>query len=706
MEKSFTSLVKRTSFQLPSFGFSTTSTIEKTRFGMGLSKLRLLSCLLLLTFCEMGWAQCPNIQIVDLRDVPGFPQADNLNVFGDPDTLSLLVFTDDPGEIQGFEMTVNMVQGMRYAGFEDTHYGGCTDISNADPDISSPVFIANGITCGDIFVANIGVTADCTVDLTNNDYTIEVEYEYVYFPPTGGAIECKGSYTLDNNFNSSLKESVLNMFSPSPIDVTVTGLGTPACQTLTISQDGLQAYVDEFQFAVCGLDLGPTSTVSLTSITGNGIDVLANGTYDPADSSFTVTFDGTHFLTNSNPNPADERMNTNEEISVEICYEVANCPEGADIPFAYKAWYGCFDEICQTTGQSSFLKVRPTGSQLPDITASLENGITICGSDATVNTTIVNPNTDTDQNVYTDVSLGFQACGLEQIIITEVTINGENVPPLYMVIGDDIDIDLSMNTNPDIGLVDYDGDGFFDDLPGGAAPLNVTVKFNLGCGVGGPYGGDNCPVINCENVQFYFKGKTNCGNAFRGFPSTDGFDLLYGQTAASNPTEMALNNSGSVVGYDFGQYSNDGAPINGTNASTQEITFCFDFGRENIEECPSGPTTRYVAQLAGPQIIIEDFEFVPGSAMLSTDGGASYTAVPDGDVDLALIDQSNAELTINAGTTDAQLCYKYTLELDACHCSPAQFVSVTQQVVSTCTCLLYTSPSPRDQRGSRMPSSA
>ena len=26
--------------------------------------------------------------------------------------------------------------------------------------------------------------------------------------------------------------------------------------------------------------------------------------------------------------------------------------------------------------------------------------------------------------------------------------------------------------------------------------------------------------------------------------------------------------------------------------------------------------------------------------------------------------------------------------------------------VNTCTCLLYTSPSPRDQRGSRMPSSA
>jgi len=115
------------------------------------------------------------------------------------------------------------------------------------------------------------------------------------------------------------------------------------------------------------------------------------------------------------------------------------------------------------------------------------------------------------------------------------------------------------------------------------------------------------------------------------------------------------------------------------------VTFCFDFGRENIEECPSGPTTKFVTQLAGPQIIIEDFEFVPGSAMFSSDGGASYAAVADGDVDFTLIDQSNAELTINAGTTDAQLCYKYQLELDACHCAPPQFVAVTQQVVSTCS---------------------
>ena len=107
-----------------------------------------------------------------MRGTPGFPQADDINVCGDPDTLSLLVFTDDPGEIRGFEMTVNMVNGMRYAGFEDTHYGGCTGVSNSDPDPNNPSFIANGISCEDIFVANIGVTADCAVAVSYTHLTL------------------------------------------------------------------------------------------------------------------------------------------------------------------------------------------------------------------------------------------------------------------------------------------------------------------------------------------------------------------------------------------------------------------------------------------------------------------------------------------------------------------------------------------------------
>ena len=622
-----------------------------------LKSLLILSCFLI---TSEAFSQCPTIQFVDLRGTPGFPQTDDLNVCGEPDTLSILIFTDAPGDVRGFEFTVNMVSGMRYAGFEEAHYGGCTSLSNSDPDVNSPEFIAGGITCGDIFVSNIGVTADCSVDIENNAYLIEIDYSYTYFPPTGGSIKCKGTETMENDFNGAIKQSVLNMASPSPADATVTSLGAPTCQSITISQDGLQAYLNEFEFAICGLETGGSSPISVTSMTANNIDILAGATYNPADTSWRATIDATHFPTNASPSPlgTPEQFDTGEKVTIEVCYEVANCPAGSDTPFTYKASFGCFDEACQVTGQASFMKVRPTGSLLPVITANLDNGITICGEDAQVSATVTNPNTDTDQNVYTDLSIGFQACGMQALDIAEVSINGVDVTAVYTIQGTDIDVDLSMNTDPGIGLVDYDGDGFFDDLQGGAAPLNIVVKFALTCGIGTDGG---CPEINCDNVQFYVEGKTNCGNNFQGFPSTGGFNLQYGQEDASNIGEVGFNTAGTVVGYDFGNYSNDGAPIAGTNSSEVEIEFCYQFAQENIADCPSGGETKMVAHFAGAQIFIQDLEVVPGSVMM--DDGSGYAPVADALVTYTETSVATATIEINVGSNNPTLCYKYIIKL-------------------------------------------
>lgn len=111
---------------------------NSTNFYFRIKCLIILSCLFI---SKMAISQCPTIQFVDLRGTPGFPQTDDLNVCGEPDTLSILMFTDAPGQIAGFEFTVNMVSGMRYAGFEEALYGGCTNVSNTNPDVSSPVFI-------------------------------------------------------------------------------------------------------------------------------------------------------------------------------------------------------------------------------------------------------------------------------------------------------------------------------------------------------------------------------------------------------------------------------------------------------------------------------------------------------------------------------------------------------------------------------------
>ena len=66
---------------------------------------------------------------------------------------------------------------------------------------------------------------------------------------------------------------------------------------------------------------------------------------------------------------------------------------------------------------------------------------------------------------------------------------------------------------------------------------------------------------------------------------------------------------------------------------------------------------------------------------------------------LSLRDRSLVTLTclISQGLTDSSLTY---------HLQTAKANGITRTEISEIICLLYTSPSPRDQRGSRMPSSA
>ena len=142
----------------------------------------------------------------------------------------------------------------------------------------------------------------------------------------------------------------------------------------------MQAYLNDFQFALCGVDIGPTSPVSVSSMKANGIDILANSVYNPADTSLTAFIDNNYFSSISDINPLeeDDQFDTDEKVTIQVCYEVASCPDNADVAFIYKAWYGCFDEICETTGKASFLKIRPTGSADPIATADFQGPLQIC----------------------------------------------------------------------------------------------------------------------------------------------------------------------------------------------------------------------------------------------------------------------------------------------------------------------------------------
>jgi len=122
-------------------------------------------------------------------------------------------------------------------------------------------------------------------------------------------------------------------------------------------------------------------------------------------------------------------------------------------------------------------------------------------------------------------------------------------------------------------------DGFYDDLRGGNS-ISAVVEISVTCAVD-TTGGD-CANINCEDVQFYTEVKTNCGNTFRGFPTPDAFNLVYGATSVSNPTEAEFGSTG-VFGYDFGTYSDDTDTIS-TGSSELEVVFCYTFEQENIQD--------------------------------------------------------------------------------------------------------------------------
>jgi len=76
--------------------------------------------------------KCAEIEFIDLRGVPGYPQIDDVTTCGAADTLSMIIFTGDFGEVNGFEFEIDLPEGVEYGGFEYAQLGG-TSISISDP---------------------------------------------------------------------------------------------------------------------------------------------------------------------------------------------------------------------------------------------------------------------------------------------------------------------------------------------------------------------------------------------------------------------------------------------------------------------------------------------------------------------------------------------------------------------------------------------
>ncbi len=645
-----------------------------------ISRLNLITLCALMSFLFSTSlsAQCPDVEIIPLQDVPGYPQFDQVNLCGDADTLSFIIYSGDPGRIVGCELQLNLPAGLEYGGFEFATFGG-TSVINTNPDACNPQFIVDDFQADSLVVVNVGVKANCEVDL-NNMLQIEYEFSYNFIDSLNNLTTCSETVLIDNEYNAGVKTPVLNLlseFTPQEVDIMV--LGDEYCQTINISQDGLSSTLDEFLFEIIGLDL--SSSININSITANGAHAVTH-TYDAATMTTTAPITSAMFVGNGIPGPDDTQFNTNEILALEICYQVDVCPDITSAIFNYRASYGCNDEECANSMKTNALNIVPTGSLMPTATTALVSAPTLCGADGEIALTITNPNPVGDSNKYTDLIVGFETCEKANLDITQLMIGGIAMPVnTFGWINDDLNIDFTaLAVGNDIdgpgGLEDLDGDGVFDDIPAGTT-ISLSVFLGTVCGTG-ESDPESCPANNCSFSQFYVNAKTNCGVAFSEYPSgLADMNIIYGPTAISNPNEYAIPiGDPTTAGYDFEQFGTPGA-------KTQEIEFCYDFTTENFNGCTTGDIALQITFDGAPGYIY-DIDIL--SAELSEDGGATYTQTANIATDtswLAISDEKR-QFTLDLGSDATNVCYKYVMEMDSLWCPPPAFWFGAQQVIETC----------------------
>lgn len=121
-------------------------------------------------------------------------------------------------------MDIDLTTGFLYDGWEYATYGG-TAIYNTNPNPTRPEFTINGFDGDSLIVINIGLTTDCSVDLSELLF-MNFDYDYTYIDTFGVLHKCTGNYTPPIEYNSSVRIPVLNVLSPlTPDELTIASIG-------------------------------------------------------------------------------------------------------------------------------------------------------------------------------------------------------------------------------------------------------------------------------------------------------------------------------------------------------------------------------------------------------------------------------------------------------------------------------------------------
>ncbi len=614
-------------------------------------------------------AQCNNVEFYDLRGVPGFAQTDNLTVCGEADTLALLVFTDSEDPLYNAKLTVNLPTGMEYAGFELVSDPSVSTIALLDASLlNTPEFALGQLDMDHPHIVYIGVQTTC--EYADDPQPLIVSYDLEYFHLTPGQEDCVESYEVEEEFNSSTNIPVLNMLSVAPTSLTFTSVGQTITQTIVLSQDGLNAYLNEFHYELSGVDL--SGALGLSDVRINGTS-STNYLYDPITQILEMDIGGADFLANGIPNIVDEIMQTNEQVTIELDYTFNSCPDAAQYFTKHVAWYGCSEDAC--VGQDpldAVISLTPSSAAEGEATMTVFQQPGMCGEDLILDWSLSSGESDPLLGLFRDLEIALRICNSNRLNVHTVEIGGTVIPAsAWSVSGTLLNFDFNaLGSDPDVGgLSDYDMDGLFNDLEGGEV-ITGRIHASLACG------SDGCETLSCSISEMVIKStKRDCGNEFSSFPTiSPAVTMGYGPTASSTNMDDSDGDDIPEINVSTPNPWNGGTPA---TEFTVQHGYAFDI--TGITNCPN-PTTYLEVSINGPDTVIADIEFTLGSA--TWDG----TAIPDGDVSLVRTAPGQKILTIMAGDENnaTEKLYQYNLEVNDC-LSPTRYLTMSSKVVQGCT---------------------
>ena len=385
-------------------------------------------------------AQCPvTIQMLDINGATGFPEADEFVICGAMDTLAVLIANNAGEVLTNVEMAISLPTGMQYAGYEGVFDPSFPVAPANTSDLQNPTFLFPQLSDETAQVVFIGVQTNCDAVTYTGDYIIDFELNYVFQDNNGFYYNCSDDYSTEE-YNSTVKTPVLNILSLSPVVATLTN-DNPVCQTLRISQNGIGAYLEEFDVFWSGIALGTDYDISSMTISG----VPVTYTYDSATTEIVA-----HLDPSTIPNSA---LNEDEFLDLRVCYEVAGgCDSETPINFTYNAQFGCNDVMCgDPVTADAVLQYNPNFGATPIVTATPVQYPEICGDNAIFDISVMSAQPDYDLGVYEDLTVGFQICESDALEAIDVKINGVSLDPSqYYYNNFDFIIDFtSLTTDPD-----------------------------------------------------------------------------------------------------------------------------------------------------------------------------------------------------------------------------------------------------------------